>query len=303
MDHFAKPRRAARSGSGWYEALARVGLVAKGVSYGIVGVLALGVAAGAGGEATSRQGALKQLAGSTFGAVLLVLLALGFAAYALWRFVQAAATSENDEKKQWGKRAGYVGRGLIYASLAFSAAKILAGAGGGQSQNGKAHKTTAVVLSWPGGTWLVGIAGAAIVGVGAWNFYRGITEKFEEEGRTRGSRRPRRACSRLRADRQLRDQGGRRLQPERRGRARRRAAEACASELRALPARPHRRRSRRVHGLLPRRRALPRRLRVTRLTEALRTPNRGLTAEGDGQRIRCSRLEVTRCAPRSFSQQ
>lgn len=185
MDHFAKPRRAARSGSGWYEALARVGLVAKGVSYGIVGVLALGVAAGAGGEATSRQGALKQLAGSTFGAVLLVLLALGFAAYALWRFVQAAATSENDEKKQWGKRAGYVGRGLIYASLAFSAAKILAGAGGGQSQNGKAHKTTAVVLSWPGGTWLVGIAGAAIVGVGAWNFYRGITEKFEEKWRTR----------------------------------------------------------------------------------------------------------------------
>jgi uncharacterized membrane protein YidH (DUF202 family) len=184
VEHLAKPRAAARARGGSYEALARVGLVAKGLSYGIVGLLAIGVAVGVGGAATSRQGALKQLAASTFGAVLLVLLALGFAAYALWRFVQAAATAEDDEKKEWSKRAGYVGRGLIYLGLAFSSAKILAGAGGGQSQNGKAHKTTSVVLSWPGGTWLVGIAGAAIIAVGAWNLYRGVTRKFEEKWRT-----------------------------------------------------------------------------------------------------------------------
>jgi uncharacterized membrane protein YidH (DUF202 family) len=181
MDDVLHARSDAHKGRGWYEALARVGLVAKGVSYGIVGVLAIGVAMGIGGEATSRQGALKQLAGSSFGAVLLVLLALGFAAYALWRFVQAATTTEDDEKKKWGKRAGYVGRGLIYASLAFSAAKILAGAGGGQSQDAKAHKTTATVFSWPAGTWLVGIAGAAVVGAGLWNLYRGLARKFEEK--------------------------------------------------------------------------------------------------------------------------
>jgi hypothetical protein len=183
VEQLAKPRVAARSGSGWYEALARVGLVAKGVSYGLVGVLAIGVATGTGGQATSRQGALKQLAGSGFGSVVLALLTAGFAAYALWRFVQAATVSEDDEKKLWGKRVAYAGRGVIYAGLAFSAAKILAGAGGGQSQTGKAHRTTAVVLSWPGGTWLVGIAGAVIIGVGAWNAYRGVTRKFEERWR------------------------------------------------------------------------------------------------------------------------
>lgn len=185
MDDVLHARSDAHKGRGWYEALARVGLVAKGLSYGLVGVLAVGVAAGIGGAATSRQGALKQLAGSSFGAVLLVLLALGFGAYALWRFVQAAATSERDTRKKWGKRAGYVGRGAVYASLAFSAAKILAGAGGGQSQDAKAHKTTATVLSWPAGTWLVGIAGAAIVGVGLWNLYRGLTRKFEEKWQRR----------------------------------------------------------------------------------------------------------------------
>jgi hypothetical protein len=181
VEHLAKPRTAARSGRGWYEALARVGLVAKGVSYGLVGVLAIGVAAGVGGKATSRDGALKQLAGSGFGSVVLVLLAAGLAAYALWRFVQAYATRDNDERKAWAKRAAYAGRGLIYVGLAFSALKILAGAGSSQSQTGKAHKTTAVVLSWPGGTWIVGIAGAAIIGAGLWNAYRGVTRKFEDK--------------------------------------------------------------------------------------------------------------------------
>jgi hypothetical protein len=181
VEHLAKPRAAARSGGGWYEALARIGLVAKGVSYGLVGVLAIGIAVGVGGQATSREGALKQLAGSSFGSVVLVLLAAGLAAYALWRFVQAYVASEDDEKKLWAKRAAYGGRGLIYAGLAFSALKILAGTGGNQSQTGKAHKTAGVILSWPGGTWIVGIAGAAIIGVGLWNAYRGVTRKFEDK--------------------------------------------------------------------------------------------------------------------------
>jgi len=179
-----RSRREAESGRGVYEALARAGLVAKGVSYGLVGGLAIAVAAGTGGETTSRQGALQALARHGYGKVLLVLLAIGFAAYALWRFVQALTEREEDEKKAWAKRVGYVGRGLVYSGLTFSAAKILAGSGAQQSQNGKAHKTTAVVLSWPGGTWLVGIAGVVLVGVGLWNAYRGVARKFEDAWRS-----------------------------------------------------------------------------------------------------------------------
>src|SRR3954462_2457633 len=72
----------ARRGSGWYEALARVGLVAKGISFGLVGVPALNLALGSGGDATSRQGALRQVAQEPFGQVVLIALAAGFAAYA-----------------------------------------------------------------------------------------------------------------------------------------------------------------------------------------------------------------------------
>jgi hypothetical protein len=163
-------------------AAARVGLVAKAISYGIVAVLAIKVALGDGGKATSRSGALETLAHESFGKVLLIVLAVGFAAYALWRVVQALfEAAEEDGLKKWGKRAGYVGRAAIYAGLTYSTVKILTGSGGGASQTAKAHKTTAHVLSWPLGTWIVGIAGACVVGAGLYNGYRGITQKFRKK--------------------------------------------------------------------------------------------------------------------------
>jgi hypothetical protein len=183
-------REKAESGSGWYAVLARSGLVAKGISYGLVGVLAIKLAVGDGGKATSRQGALQTLSQHTFGKAVLVLLACGLAGYAVWRFIEAAVERDDDggkgAVKTWGKRAGYVGRGLIYAGLTFSTVKILLGSGGGQSQSEKAHQTTATVFDWPGGRWLVGVAGIVLVGVGLWNAYRGISQKFADKWRTGG---------------------------------------------------------------------------------------------------------------------
>jgi hypothetical protein len=185
-----RTRAKARSGTGWYEGLARVGLVAKGISYGLVGALAIGVAIDAGGKATSRQGALSSLADHSWGKLILILLAAGFAAYAAWRFVQAFAQPEDPteseakgEAKQWGKRAGYVGRGLIYAGLTWSTVALLLGGGEGESQTEKAHETTRTILSWPAGRYLVGIAGLCLVAVGLWNAYRALTTKFEDKWR------------------------------------------------------------------------------------------------------------------------
>jgi hypothetical protein len=181
-----RAKRDADAGRGWYAALARTGLVAKGLSYGFVGVLAAKLALGDGGQATSRQGALKQVAQHPFGKYLLIALAIGFAAYALWRFVQAFAErsgADAGKAKVWAKRAAYVGRGLVYAGLTYSTVRIVSGAGGSQSQNARAHKSTAMVLSWPAGRWIVGAAGLVLVGVAFWNLYRGFTRKFEDRWR------------------------------------------------------------------------------------------------------------------------
>ena len=103
-----KAKQQANAGRGWYAVLARTGLVAKGLSFGLVGVLAAKLALGHGGEATSREGALAQLAHHSFGKFILIAMALGFAAYALWRFVQAIAErtdADENAAATWAKRA------------------------------------------------------------------------------------------------------------------------------------------------------------------------------------------------------
>jgi hypothetical protein len=168
-------RATARRRERWVEVLGRAGLVAKGVSYGLVAVLALEVALGTGGRATSRQGALAAIASHGWGKALLILLALGFAAYTLWRL--ADTIWPNEEGDGLAKRAGSLARAAIYGGLTYSAAKIAFGSAQ-QSQNAKAHHAAATVLGWPAGTWLVGLAGACIVAGGLYNGYRGVTKKF-----------------------------------------------------------------------------------------------------------------------------
>ena len=65
-----RPSSRTRKALGW---LARAGLVARGVVYAIIGILALKLALGDGGKATDQQGALQTIADQPFGKVLLVL--------------------------------------------------------------------------------------------------------------------------------------------------------------------------------------------------------------------------------------
>src|SRR5215207_10065891 len=73
-----------------FEWLARAGLVARGVIYAIVGILAIKLAFGSGGKTTDQQGALAEIVKQPFGKVLLILMAIGLAGYAIWRLVRAA---------------------------------------------------------------------------------------------------------------------------------------------------------------------------------------------------------------------
>ena len=193
------PGVAARTRHDWISVFGRIGLVAKGVSYALVGLLALEVALGQGGRATSRQGALATIAGHSWGKVLLVTLAIGFAAYALWRLAETIWPSGDDGfLKRTAKRIGTLARAAIYAGLTYSALKIAFGSGGGKSQNAKAHQATAQVLSWDNGKWIVVVAGGALVAAGLYNAYRGLTRKFTKHWDTaRMSATARRWCERI----------------------------------------------------------------------------------------------------------
>jgi hypothetical protein len=64
-------------------------MVCAGLLYVVIGFLAVELALGAGGKAADRTGALHEIAGESWGTALLVVVAVGFAGYALWRFTVA----------------------------------------------------------------------------------------------------------------------------------------------------------------------------------------------------------------------
>jgi hypothetical protein len=168
-----------------FEVMARLGLVGKGLIFCIIGLLAIRVATHTGGDTTDKSGALQQVARQPFGEVLVVALAVLFVAYALWRFVEAIVGTDDDGAKDWAKRAGYVGRGAVYAAAAYVAVQIVAGSGkGGSSGGGNEDAITARVLDWPAGQWLVAAAGVAVLGLAGWNAWRGVSRKFKKAWRT-----------------------------------------------------------------------------------------------------------------------
>jgi hypothetical protein len=175
----AEAKHAAQSR--WVEWLGRVGLAAKAVSFAIVAVIAIRVALADEGSTEDRPGALRALADEPLGRELLIGLAAGFAAYGLWRFVQAFLDRdhEGNDIKGLGKRATFAGRGLIYFALFLSTMSVLLGEGGGSGN--EEDRATAGVLDAPAGRWFVIAVGVAIGGVALYNGYRAVTRKFEEK--------------------------------------------------------------------------------------------------------------------------
>ncbi len=173
--------KAARSHG--FEWLARAGFVARGLIYGIIGILAIKLAVGSGGKTADQQGALRTIARQPFGKVLLIVVAIGLGGYALWRLVHALLGHGPEGSDSGFDRIAAFGSGLAYAGLCAIAVEILLGSGSSGS-SGSAQKTAAGVFGWPGGTLLVGIAGALSVGVGLYQGYRGVSKDFLKDLKT-----------------------------------------------------------------------------------------------------------------------
>jgi hypothetical protein len=156
-----------------------LGLVARGILYLVLSGLAVELAVRDGGEQVDSRGALHDLAQNGAGKIALVLLVVGFAAFALWHaFLALAGGSAGREV---GRRVADGARAVVYGSLcALSASFLLASKSSGNSD--QAGKTwTARLLDWTGGQLLVGAIGVAVIVAGLALVWRAVSGKPQDE--------------------------------------------------------------------------------------------------------------------------
>jgi hypothetical protein len=170
------------------KAAGRLGLAARGALYCVAGLLALRLATGS-AEEVDRGAVLDWLVDQPLGRLLVAILAIGFAGYAIWRFARAVTGAREGGKPKEGasdaaQRLADVGRGLVYVALTATAIKILTRGDRASDGDQKEQEWTARFLEATGGRVLVAVAGLAILGGGIYLAVKGIRMKFEDKLRS-----------------------------------------------------------------------------------------------------------------------
>jgi hypothetical protein len=161
------------------ERFARAGLGSRAVIWTLVGLLAASVALGFGASSTDQGGALRAVSETPGGALLLLLLALGFFAYSGYRFLCAAVGHRHDEtRKRVLHRLKSGAEGLIYGGAGISCVRAALGDSPDSEQDTKS--VTATVMSLPAGRTAVGLVGAAAVIVAIVLFVRALSHHHAE---------------------------------------------------------------------------------------------------------------------------
>ena len=151
----------------WLQWLARVGIVAEGLIYVLIGGLALTGSFDPAQHPSGTSGAMSKLAHVPLGRVMLALLALGLAAYVLWQLVLAVLDPEC-AKGRWRMRRitlriHHIWSAALHCVLVGIAAWQLLGFGHGGNGGQTQKHLTAMALKLPAGRWLVGGIGVGIV--------------------------------------------------------------------------------------------------------------------------------------------
>jgi hypothetical protein len=176
--------RRSRTGGRGLAWLARAGFVARGLNYGLIGVLALQLAwSDRSSHAANQQGALETVVQQPLGHVLLVLVAVGLAGYSAWRFVRAAGFvgPEGGREDSLLDQVVAGGSGFFYGGLCALAVSILVGHSHG---SGNAHHTAAGVLGWPAGRYLVAFAGVVLLVVAVGQIWKAASTDFVDDEKT-----------------------------------------------------------------------------------------------------------------------
>lgn len=177
----------------WVERAARLGYVVRGLIYGTMGVLALGLAFGVDSGSTDQRGAVAPLGESGAGKLFLLVVVVSLLAYAGWGLIRAVydPLHRGDDPAGLMSRLGFAWSGLNYGALAVFAAGLLVGASKPNSGD-SVQKIVAWALQLPAGGVIVTVAGiiAILGGFGQfWDAYKaGFRKDLKRNQMTRAQR-------------------------------------------------------------------------------------------------------------------
>jgi hypothetical protein len=163
--------------------LGRFGYAARGIVYGLVGMLAGETALGISTVPTDSNGAILTIYQQPFGRYLLGAVTVGLFSYALWNVVSAIFDLEKrgTDARGVGTRLSFLLVGGSYAFLGWAALELLLGsASAGGGSDSLARDWTATFLDLPYGVGLVVAAGVFILLGALVQFFIAITAEFAQ---------------------------------------------------------------------------------------------------------------------------
>jgi hypothetical protein len=166
-----------------FELFARTGFIARALVYGVLGFLVVELARGHSSTPANQKGALQTVAHQPFGSILLLLVAVGLAAYAIWALFRAVLGHGPEDTDSDFDRVSRAASAIVYVALCGLAIELVA-SGGSSGSSGSPKGPTAGVLGWPGGPVLVGAAGAVLIGVALYQGYQGVTRGYLDDSKT-----------------------------------------------------------------------------------------------------------------------
>ena len=165
------------------ELLERVGYVARGVLYMVMGFLALRIALGTGGgQATDLTGSLVYLIGRPFGRLILGAMIIGLVAYAIWGVVRAVfdPLHRGKDASGWMARLGFLSSAASYGAIAFFGIRVLSGTSS-TATGDTTQKTVASILAHPLGGAITIVIGLVAIAVAIGQFVETYRATFRHD--------------------------------------------------------------------------------------------------------------------------
>ncbi|MEP6691472.1 MAG: DUF1206 domain-containing protein [Gemmatimonadaceae bacterium] len=172
--------RTARQNRPWIERLARVGFVAQALVYLMIGWLALRAAMEARDVRADAAGALGALNAQQYGALALVVIAIGSFGFALWQSIAAITDAGNEGTSARGivHRVGRAVSSVLYLMLGAAAFRMLRGSGHSAQGGDAVRNSTVQIMRAPAGRWLIGLVGVIVLAYAAHEFYSAYHAKM-----------------------------------------------------------------------------------------------------------------------------